>query len=512
MVSRHGLVQFPRRIAQYDAMPLIPGSDLGPYRIVEKIGQGGMASVYKAYHAALSRFVALKILPPQMAADPQFQVRFKEEAVAVANLRHPNIMAVHDYGEIEGVTFIVNEYVDGGTFDLQMGSPLPLSYVIDILGPIAGALDYAHSRGVIHRDVKPSNILVAKDGKPLLGDFGLARMMMPDRDVTSAGMILGTPNYMAPEQGQGDPRPESDTYSLGIIAYQALTGRVPFQAATPMAIIIAHQTEPLPMPRSVNPDIAPEVEEALIKCLARAPEDRYQSAEKFIRALRSAREESPGGGASGPPGDTTRAAGAAGSVSPPSVIVGPPAARGMSRNTLLVIAGIAVLLVLLACGGGGAMLLAARGKAKPTPGTSPAPSGNTAQSPAPAGGDKGMSVDAAVAAAGAKGYSVCDTSEYMPAYTLHVLICNKPGEKGERVFFFTDAAAGTDTDDDSAHLDFGVRDENSAAFDYTLFKASDPECCPTGGKTTVHFKWDGSSVTPLDDIPPSDRSVDGSRR
>ncbi|MEA2645662.1 MAG: eukaryotic-like serine/threonine-protein kinase, partial [Chloroflexota bacterium] len=265
--------------------------EFGPYKVIEPIGQGGMASVYKAFHAALSRFVALKILPDKLAKDPDFKERFHEEAVRVANLRHNNIMAVYDYGEIDKTTYIATEFIDGGTFDQQMGQPLPVSYVIDILGPIASALDYAHSRGVLHRDVKPSNILVAKDGRPMLGDFGLARMMVADQNLTQAGMILGTPSYMAPEQGAGLPEPASDIYALGIIAYQALTGRVPYQAATPMAVVLAHQSEPLPMPRTINPAIPPEVEEVLLKCLARNPADRYGTGEKFIRALAKARED-----------------------------------------------------------------------------------------------------------------------------------------------------------------------------------------------------------------------------
>jgi tRNA A-37 threonylcarbamoyl transferase component Bud32 len=496
-------------------MPLTPGSDLGPYRIVEKIGQGGMASVYKAYHAALSRFVALKILPPQLAQDPQFEHRFREEAVAVANLRHTNIMAVYDYGDVEGVTFIVNEFVDGGTFDQQMGAPLPIAYVIDILGPIAAALDYAHARGVIHRDVKPSNILVGRDGRPILGDFGLARMMMPEHDLTQTGMILGTPSYMAPEQGQGNPVRQSDTYALGVIAYQSLTGRVPFQAATPMAIILAAQTEPLPLPRSINPDIPEAVEAVLLKCLARAPEDRYATGEAFIRALTRARETdtdtpitqaAPSGAGVVPPippvpGGTGSSASAGATMAVP---VG-----GRSRTGLWLGVGVGglLLLLLIGCGIAGVVLLAANGSSTSTGGGGSGGGGS-------AGGPivKGMKPADATKVAGDHGFPKCDSQGYEPTNTLHVLICNPADGRGEQVFFFTDQFVGTDAPEPSAQVDFGTQEDSQIAIAYSLFKAGDPECCPTGGSATVHFQWDGTKLNILDPVPTADASQDGSRR
>ncbi|MDP9325418.1 MAG: protein kinase [Candidatus Dormibacteraeota bacterium] len=502
-------------------MPLVPGSDLGPYRIVDKIGQGGMASVYKAYHAALSRFVALKVLPPQLAQDPQFEHRFREEAVAVANLRHTNIMAVYDYGELEGVTFIVNEFIDGGTFDLQMGSPLPLTYVIDILSPVAAALDYAHARGVIHRDVKPSNILVGRDGRPILGDFGLARMMMPEHDLTQTGMILGTPSYMAPEQGNGNPVRQSDIYSLGIIAYQALTGRVPYQAATPMAIIIAHQTEPLPLPRSINPDIPVAVEEVLLKVLARSPEDRYPTGDAFIRALTRAREapvevspapggaqpsapappSTPGGGRPLPPATPPRT-----SAQPsPAPIPSTARAPKPSRSGLWVagVIGGILLLLLVLCGGGG-LLLAAVSRSSPVPSAEATASGDV--------GVKGMSAADATKVASDQGFPKCDTQGYEPTNTLHVLICNPADDNGEKVFFFTDKFVAADAQDPSARVEFGTQSDKEIAITYTLFKAADPDCCPTGGTATVRFQWDGNQLLALDQVPSSDDSKDGSRR
>ncbi len=177
---------------------LSPGHELGAYRLVEQVGKGGMGVVWKAYQEALARYVAVKVMPDALAADASFRTRFREEAIAIAGLRHPHILAVFDYGEIAEGAYIVAEFIDGGTLDQQLGRPLPTDYVVEMLKPIAAALDYAHSRGVVHRDVKPANILLSRDGSPMLSDFGLARMLAPDRKVTSAGMVLGTPDYMAP--------------------------------------------------------------------------------------------------------------------------------------------------------------------------------------------------------------------------------------------------------------------------------------------------------------------------
>jgi len=258
-------------------MTLAAGSSLGPYRIVEQVGRGGMATVYKAYHPSLQRFVAIKVLPEFLADDQEFRSRFEQEAVAVARLRHPNILTVYDHGELDGVAYIVTEFVDGGTLADQLGKPLPVDYTAKILGPIASALDYAHSRGVLHRDLKPSNVLMASDGTPILSDFGLALMMTTsNKRLTQSGMILGTPEYMSPEQCEGATMtPAADIYSLGVVAYEMLTGRVPFSAATPAAVLIAQIKNELPPPRKSNPNLSAAVEGALLKALAKDPSERF---------------------------------------------------------------------------------------------------------------------------------------------------------------------------------------------------------------------------------------------
>jgi eukaryotic-like serine/threonine-protein kinase len=262
---------------------------IGPYRVVEQVGRGGMATVYKAHHAALARYVAIKVLPEFLAGEEGFKERFQQEAVAVAKLRHPNILAVFDYGNADGTAYIVNEFVDGGTLSDQLGSPLPVDYVVSTLKPIASALDYAHARGILHRDIKPSNILMNMEGTPVLGDFGLAKMMERGQGLTQAGMIVGTPEYMSPEQCSGEGvASAADIYSLGVVAYQMLTGQLPFMAATPAAVINAQLHNQLPPPRSINPDLSPEVEGVLLKALAKAPKDRYRSAAAMVKALQEA--------------------------------------------------------------------------------------------------------------------------------------------------------------------------------------------------------------------------------
>ncbi|HEX6350952.1 MAG TPA: serine/threonine-protein kinase [Candidatus Dormibacteraeota bacterium] len=276
-------------------MKLEAGTNLGPYRIVGEVGRGGMASVYKAHQASLARYVAVKVLPEFFATEPGFKERFQQEAVAVAQLRHPHILAIYDYGETDGVTYIVTEFVDGGTLSEQMGKPLPLEYVTEVLSPIAGALDYAHRRGILHRDIKPSNVLMQLDGTPVLSDFGLAKMMTSTTQrITQSGMIVGTPEYMSPEQcAAEDLTPASDQYSLAVMAYEALAGRVPFTAATPVAVLMAQMQNALPPPRTINPDVSDEIAAVLLKGLAKDPADRYKTCHQFVRALAQAGDAPP---------------------------------------------------------------------------------------------------------------------------------------------------------------------------------------------------------------------------
>jgi serine/threonine protein kinase len=269
---------------------LVPGVNIGPYLIVEQIGRGGMAAVYKAYEESLARHVAIKVLPEFFAEAKEYRVRFQVEAVAVAKLRHQNILSVFAYGEDNGTPYIVSEFVDGGTLAEKLNGAMKVDEVVALLAPIASALDYAHSQGVLHRDVKPSNIMLLGDGTPVLTDFGLAKLLESDT-ITVTGTVLGTPEYMAPELCSGEVAgPRADIYSLGVVAYEMLTARVPFKGNTPGATIIAQMSEALPPAHEVNPELAPDVAAVLDKALSKDPNDRYETAQEFVSALAAAND------------------------------------------------------------------------------------------------------------------------------------------------------------------------------------------------------------------------------
>jgi serine/threonine protein kinase len=273
----------------------LTGKQLGSYRVVAPLGEGGMAAVYKAYQAGMDRYVALKILPRYFASDPQFVGRFKQEAKVLARLLHPHILPVHDYGEADGYTYIVMPFVDSGTLaDLLQGDPLSLAQVRRIITQVGDALDYAHSQGVIHRDVKPSNVLIDQRGNCLLTDFGIAKMVEGTVHFTRTGGVVGTPTYMSPEQIMGEELDgRSDIYSLGIVLYEMATGRPPYRAETPPAIFVKHLHDPLPPPRSLNPSLPEAVERVILKSLAKRPEDRYKTAGDMVQALRAVIPDTP---------------------------------------------------------------------------------------------------------------------------------------------------------------------------------------------------------------------------
>jgi serine/threonine protein kinase len=328
-------------------MKLAPGVEVGPYKIVEQVGRGGMATVFKAYQPALERMVAVKVLPEFLAEDPQFRERFRREAVAIAKLRHPNILAVYDHGEFDGQPYIVTEFVEGGTFAAELGRPIGLLRATEVLEPIASALDYAHRRGVLHRDVKPSNILITKDGSPVLGDFGLARMMATNERLTRLDTVVGTPEYMSPEQCAGtETGPASDQYALGVVAYEALTGHPPYHAETPAAVMLAQIQAPLPPPHTVNAELAGEIESALMRALAKEPADRFPDCTDFVETLTGAKAPAPVVAVPRPMATVPTTA-----ALPEKVVEAArqPASRGLGRRPLVI--GAAALVVLLVIGG-----------------------------------------------------------------------------------------------------------------------------------------------------------------
>ena len=267
-------------------MPDLIGETIGEYQIIERIGRGGMADVYRAYQPSLNRDVAVKILPAYYAEqDDTFLPRFKIEAQSIAKLRHQNILMVMNYGEHKNTPYIVMEYVSAGTLKDRIRIGMTLSEILEIIRQIGSALDYAHEQGVIHRDVKPSNILMPKPDWALLTDFGLARMV-GGSNLTQSGMTVGTPSYMSPEQGSGkkvDNR--SDLYSLGVMLYEMTVGELPYQAETPMAVVVKHIVEPLPMPRTRNPLVPEDLQKVILKAIAKDPDDRFQTAAEMVKAL-----------------------------------------------------------------------------------------------------------------------------------------------------------------------------------------------------------------------------------
>ncbi|HEX9560047.1 MAG TPA: HD domain-containing phosphohydrolase [Candidatus Dormibacteraeota bacterium] len=267
-------------------MTLADGFNLGQYRIVACIGRGGMATVYRARQASLDRDVAIKVLPDFFAEDEGYRERFQQEAKSIARLKHPNILNVFDFGQERGITYLVLELVEGGTLSERLGRPMDLQEAVRIIRPIASALDHAHAQGVLHRDIKPSNILIHRDGTPVLGDFGLAKIAGSVRRLTASGTVLGTPEYMSPEYGAGEPiGPPSDLYSLAVVAYEMLTGRVPFEADTPAAVLLSHINKAVPPTRELVGELSGHVEDALRKALAKNPLERFDSATQFVAAL-----------------------------------------------------------------------------------------------------------------------------------------------------------------------------------------------------------------------------------
>ncbi|MFQ5923521.1 MAG: serine/threonine-protein kinase [Anaerolineales bacterium] len=273
----------------------LTGKQLGQYQIIAPLGEGGMAAVYKAYQLGkMNRIVALKILPQHLAEQLEFVKRFDREANVLAKLQHPRILPVFDFGESDGYTYLAMPFIESGTLaDLLHGKPLPLPQIRSLTIQITEALDCAHSQGLVHRDVKPSNVLVDERGNCLLSDFGITKILEGTEKLTSTGGIVGTPAYMSPEQGRGETLDRrSDIYSLGVMLYEMATGRVPFRADTPLAVIIKHMQDPLPPPRTINPTLPDAVERVIFKALAKGGEDRYQSAAEMARAIQVAIPES----------------------------------------------------------------------------------------------------------------------------------------------------------------------------------------------------------------------------
>lgn len=270
------------------------GYMLGPYKIIQKIGRGGMATVYKAYQETMDRYVAIKVLSFQFMNHPEILGRFQHEARVIARLEHPHILPVYEYGESDGIPYMVMRYLEAGTLKERLTSgPISMPEIDHIFTQLADALAYAHENGVIHRDIKPTNAMLDKRNQVFLTDFGIAKLIEGSPEFTATGAVTGTPAYMSPEQVHGlklDPR--TDIYSLGIMLYEMITGRVPFEAETPMAVILKQVQEPLPPLSKFKVDVHPAIEAVVLKALSKDREERYQDVPAFLTAWKKAYQES----------------------------------------------------------------------------------------------------------------------------------------------------------------------------------------------------------------------------
>ncbi|WP_420630317.1 protein kinase domain-containing protein [Candidatus Leptofilum sp.] len=349
------------------------GSTVGSYRIEEKLGQGGMATVYKAYHERLDRYRAIKVLHTIFKDDDSFLRRFTREAQVVARLEHPNIVPVYDFAEHDGYPYLVMRFVQGETLKERLSQgTLSTKEMIRIASRVADGLDHAHKQGVLHRDIKPSNILLTQGGGVFIADFGLARITQSGESTMSQDMIMGTPQYISPEQAKGNMELDgrTDIYSFGIVVYEMVTGRVPFASDTGYSVIHSQIFDPPPLPSSLNDKISPALEMVLLKVLSKEPIERYATAGEFVTAFKEALEDAPSkigpAGAAVLPDSTEKktqpveTAVLIPSEPPPALptlddeaptAVAPTAEKETKRRRPLVLVGIGVLVGMCLCAG-----------------------------------------------------------------------------------------------------------------------------------------------------------------
>ncbi len=275
------------------------GHQFGDYVIEKLLGKGGMARVYRAVDPNLNRTAAIKVIDPAVASDPEYTRRFRREAQAVAKLSHPNIVGIYQFGVADEIPYMAMAFIDGVDMEWVIQDYrrenrwMSFDSLLRVVGQITSALDYAHSRGVIHRDVKPSNIMLTAEGRAYLTDFGLVR----DLAIPTLGEIFGSPKYIAPEQAINSAKavPQSDLYSLGVMIYEIVAGRLPFENDNPNELAMMHIEHAPPSPRRFNPALAPVIESVVLRALAKDPSARYESGAVLFNALRQAVRLSTGG-------------------------------------------------------------------------------------------------------------------------------------------------------------------------------------------------------------------------
>ena len=316
-------------------MPL--PEQIGRYEVKSELGRGGMATVYRAYYPNSGREVAIKVLPREMLHDPQFRSRFEREIKLIASLEHPAIVPIYDAGEVNGQPYFVMRFMNGGSLsDVIEKGPIPIEDTAKIIERVAQGLAYAHRKGVIHRDLKPDNILFDETGEPFISDFGVAKLTESTSNLTGSG-VIGTPAYMSPEQAQGteiDLR--SDVYGLGVIVYQMLTGHQPYSADTPMGVVVKHITDPVPEILKVLPNLKAEVDSVIKTAMAKDRDQRFANTVELAKALNLV--------ATGSVGNLTFStnSGIASRLAPPAA---KPASRGL--NTGLIVGGVVLLVAVI---------------------------------------------------------------------------------------------------------------------------------------------------------------------
>jgi serine/threonine protein kinase len=368
------------------------GKTLGQFEILEEIGRGGMATVYRARQTSINRIVAVKILPRHLLHDPSFFERFEREVDVITHLEHPHILPIYDYGEADGIPYIAMRYLAGGSMAQlirrTMGA-MPLEQLEKPFVQVAQALDYAHQQGIIHRDLKPGNIMMDESGNAYLSDFGIARVLGSN---LTGSAIIGTPAYMSPEQANGLPLDaRSDIYALGVVLFELITGREPYQAETPMALLLKHINEPLPPIQNFREDVPQAVEKVIAKATAKDPNQRFSSAGDMARSFqdslhtpstaptrKAAATEDP---ATVVPPLATPPPLASPVQSIPAPITGTATAPAAERrsNTPLIIGGVVALVVVI----GVIAVLALGGNAASTPTPTPPPTDVPAQALVP---------------------------------------------------------------------------------------------------------------------------------
>jgi hypothetical protein len=344
----------------------LTGKTFGQYEIGELLGRGGMAVVYKAQQTSIGRTVAIKVMPSHLSGESGFLQRFEREVKVIADLQHPRVLPVYDYGQIDGRPYIVMAYMSGQTLAERIqGGALPLQDTVRLVEQIAEGLDHAHKKGVIHRDFKPSNVLLDENSNAFLADFGIAKISESTVQLTGSG-IVGTPAYMAPEMADsGEVTPSVDIYALGITLFQMLTGSYPYKGETPIRIMMAHTSDPVPDVRAVRPDLPARITDVVYKAMAKTPEERYATAGALAAALKQAvqgkSEAAADMGGTFPMGLTPSSEhtplmnqSPAGAVEIPAVPQ--VAAKKGGLSPLLILALVGGVIVLAVCGIGGVLL------------------------------------------------------------------------------------------------------------------------------------------------------------